>query len=226
TLLADACQARGLVLPPLAAATLDALRDVLAPTARLANPLDPPAAATPEHYEPSIRAPGAAPAAGALAVLYGPPMGTRRGAAAVPAEKPVLAVFLSTRGAPSLLGSGPRGAIPSYSFPENAAEALAAAVRWGRWRQRAPGVPLSLGRFARDAIRAVVERVLAGADGPIWLEPEDLATVLRAAGIEFAEIVRTTREGAVAAAHRIGFPLVAKAIAPELLLRRDVDGVE
>ena len=235
TLLADACEARGLALPPLAPATLAALRDVLAPTARLGNPLDLLAAGTPEHYERAIAALGADPAVDALVVLYVPPMVTRpedvalaiaRGAAAVPAEKPVLAVFLSTRGAPALLGSGPRGAIPSYSFPENAAEALAAAVRWGRWRQRAPGVPLSLGRFPRDAIRAVVERVLAGADGPVWLEPEDLATVLRAAGIEFAEIVRTTREGAVAAAHRIGYPLVAKAIAPELLRKRDVDGVE
>jgi len=149
-----------------------------------------------------------------------------RAAGTVPAEKPVLAVFLSTRGAPAILGSGPRGAIPSYSFPENAAEALAAAVRWGRWRRRATGVPLELDRFARDAIRAIVDRVLAGADGPVWLEPEDMATVLRAAGIEFAEIVRSTPDGAVAAAPRIGYPLVVKAVAPGLIHKRDVDGVE
>src|SRR4029077_661222 len=169
---------------------------------------------------------GADPAIDALVVIYVPPMVTRpddvalavaRAAGAVPPEKPVLAVFLSTRGAPPILGSGPRGAIPSYSFPENAAEALAAAVRWGRWRRRVTGSPLALWACARDAVRAVVERVLATAHGPTWIEPEDLATILRAAGIDFAEIVRATPGGATAAGPRLGYPLVAKAVSPGLL---------
>ncbi len=235
TLLAAACEARGLVLPPPSPATLAALRDHVAPAALLANPLDLLPTGSPEEYERAIAALGADPAIDALVVIYVPPMVTRpedvalavaRAAGAVPPEKPVLAVFLSTRGAPAILGSGPRGAIPSYSFPENAAEALAAAVRWGRWRRRATGAPLELGRFARDAIRAVVDRVLASADGPVWVEPEDMATVLRAAGIEFAEFVRSTLDGAVAAAPRIGYPLVVKAVAPGLIHKRDVDGVE
>ena len=168
-------------------------------------------------------------------VIYAPPIVTRpedvaaaiaRGAGGVPLEKPVLAVFLSARGAPVLLGSGPRGAIPSYSFPENAAEALAAAVRWGRWRRRVTGSPLALSAFARDAVRAVVERVLATAQGPTWLEPEDLATILRAAGIDYAEIVRATPGGATAAGPRLGYPLVAKAVSPGLLPGSDLRGVE
>src|SRR5262249_61547546 len=56
--------------------------------------------------------------------------------------------------------------------------------------------------------------------------PEDAATLLRADGIEFAEIVRSTLDGAVAAAPRIGYPLVVKAVAPGLNHKRDVDGVE
>src|SRR5262249_18950095 len=150
---------------------------------------------------------GADPGVDAVVVIYAPPIVTRpedvaaavaRGASRVPGEKPVLAGFLSARGAPPLLGTRARGAIPSCSFPENAAEALAAAVRWGRWRARVTGTPLALSAFARDAIRAVVDRVLAASDGPVWLEPEDLATILRAAGIDFAEIVRATPEGAAA----------------------------
>jgi acyl-CoA synthetase (NDP forming) len=149
-----------------------------------------------------------------------------RGAGMAPAHKPVLAVFLSARGAPALLGTGPRGAIPSYSFPENAAEALAAAVGWSRWRTRPIGAPLAFGAFAREAMRAVVDRVLARAAEPVWLEPEDLATILRAAGIGFAELLRTTPEGAVAAARRLGYPLVAKAVSPGLLPGSDLRGVE
>lgn len=234
-LFADACEARGLELPPLAPATLEHLRAVLPPDASVANPLDLHPDGIAAHYERAVAALGADPGVDAVVVLYVPPVVTRpddvaaaiaRGAGLVPAEKPVLAVFLSARGAPALLGTGPRGAIPSYSFPENAAEALAAATRWSRWRTRDAGTALVFGTFVREAIRAVVDRVLAGAEEPVWLEPEDLVTILRAAGIGFAEIVRATPEGAVATAPRLGYPLVAKALSPGLLPGSDLRGVE
>jgi acetate---CoA ligase (ADP-forming) len=234
-LLADACEARGLELPALAPATIDRLRAVLAADALVENPVDLHPHGTPQSYEQAVAALGADPGVDSVVVLYVPPIVTRpdavaaaiaRGAGEVPVEKPVLAVFLSARGAPAQLGTGPRGPIPSYSFPENAAEALAAATRWSRWRRSDPGTPLVFGTFAREAIRAVVERVLGEAAAPVWLEPEDLVTILRAAGIGFAEIVRTTREGAAAAAPRLGYPLVAKALSPGLLPGSDLRGVE
>ncbi len=233
-LLADACEARGLLLPELAAATVDALRAVLPPAAGLANPVDLIASATPEQYARAIELVGNDPGVDALVVLYVPPMVTRpadvaaaiaRGAGTVPAEKPVLAVFLSTRGAPDVLGTGPRGAIPSYSFPENAAHALAAAERYGRWKRRPRGDALQLDPFARAAVRAVVDRVLAGTDEPVWLDGDDLATVLRAAGIEYASGVTCAPEVAPDEAARLGFPLVAKAVAPGLLHKTEVGGV-
>ncbi len=233
-LLADACEAQGLALPALAPETTAALRTFLPPQAGLANPIDMIASATPEQYARAIEAVGTDPNVDALVVIYVPPMVTKpeevaaaiaRGAGTVPREKPVLAVFLSARGAPPLLGTGPRGALPSYSFPENAAQALAAAERYGRWRRRARGTPVVLAAFARSAVRAVVDRVLAGADGPVWLEAEDLATVLRAAGIAFAETAQSPVADAVATADRLGYPLVAKAVAPGLLHKSDVGGV-
>src|SRR5262249_47891112 len=138
---------------------------VLPPDTAFANPLDLRTTATPEHYERAVAAMGTDPGIDAVVVLYVPPVVTRldhvaaaiaRGAGLVPGEKPVLAVCLSARGAPALLGTGPREAIPSYSFPENAAEALAGAVRWNQWRARVPGTALVLATFAREAIRAVV----------------------------------------------------------------------
>jgi acyl-CoA synthetase (NDP forming) len=103
--------------------------------------------------------------------------------------------------------------------------ALAAAEWYGRWRTRARGTPVVLDRFAESAIRAVIDRVLAGANAPRWLEPGDLGTVLRAAGIPFAHAEFVTPAEAPAAAERLGFPLVAKAIAPGLLHKSDVGGV-
>ena len=233
-LLADACEANGLRLPILSDETLGALRKFLPPHAGLSNPVDLTAAATPEEYEHAIEVVAADPCVDSLVVIYIPPFVTQpeeiaraiaRGAGRVPREKPVLTVFMSSSGAPALLGSGPRGGIPSYAFPESAAIALAAAERYARWRRRPRGEAFALNAFAESAVRAVIDRALERAEGPIWLEPKDLMTVLQAAGIPFAASEQTTPKQAPAVAKRLGYPLVAKAIAPGVLHKSDVGGV-
>jgi acetyl coenzyme A synthetase (ADP forming)-like protein len=233
-LLADACEAHGLVLPPLAPATLAALSTFLPPVAGLANPVDMIASATPTQYERAIEVVGADPEVNAVVAIYIPVTAAAReevaaaiarGAGTVPPEKPVLTVFMSARGAPAVLSTGPRGPLPSYSFPENAAQVLAATERYGRWRRRPAGAVLALPPFAVGAIRAVVDRVLAGAEAPVWLAPDDVAAVLRAAGIELVVSETTEPPDAVATAERLGYPLVAKAIAPGLVHTTEVGGV-
>ena len=233
-LLADACEAHGLTLPELTPATVETLRTFLPAQAALTNPVDMIASATPEQYERTIAAVGSDPNIDALVVIYIPLFLTQvdkiataiaSGAGTVPADRPVLSVFISSKGAPPALGCGPRGQLPSYSFPENAAMALAAAERYGRWRERLRGTPFTLDRFAQATIRAVVDRVLASSDGPQWLQPADLAIVLCAAGIDFAAAEQTSVADAVATAERMGYPLVAKAIAPGILHKSDVGGV-
>jgi acetyl coenzyme A synthetase (ADP forming)-like protein len=233
-LLADSCAAQGLELPVLAPTTLSMLRTFLPPQAGLANPIDMIASATPQQYARTIAVVGEDPNVDALVVIYVPPMvsapedvarAIADAAGTVPRHKPVLTVFLSSKGAPPMLGDGSRGKLPAFSFPENAAMALAAAERYARWRDRPRGAVHTLDRFAESAVRAVVDRVLHGADGPRWLGPTDLATVLRAAGIAMADLREVAPEEAVAAAKRLGFPLVAKAIAPGVLHKSDVGGV-
>ncbi len=233
-LLADACEARGLKLPELTAATIAKLRTFLPAHAGFANPIDMTAAAGPDDYRRTIETVGNDPNVDALVVIYIPPMLTQpeevapavaAGAGQVPAAKPVLSVFISSRNAPSSLHAGPRGRLPTYDFPENAAMALSAAVGYGEWRARPAGTPLVLDRFAVDTIRAVIDRTLAGADGPRWLHPKDVEMLLRAAGIRWAVSEQTAPEDAVAAAERLGYPLVAKAIAPGVLHKSDVGGV-
>jgi acyl-CoA synthetase (NDP forming) len=114
---------------------------LLPPQAGLKNPVDMIASATPEQYARAIEAVGADPGIDSVIVVYVPPLVTTaaeiaaavaRGAGTVPREKPVLTVFLATRGAPAAIATGARGRLPSYSFPENAARALAASLRYGR----------------------------------------------------------------------------------------------
>jgi acetyl coenzyme A synthetase (ADP forming)-like protein len=233
-LFADACEAHGLRLPRLSDGTLKALRAFLPPHAGLANPVDLTAAATPEQYERAIEAVGRDPSVDALVIIYIPPFVTRpeevagavaRAAGRVPREKPVLTVFMSAEGAPALLGAGPRGSLPFYMFPESAALALSAAERYACWRRRPRGEVLKLDGFAESAVRAVIERALERAEGPVWLEPKDLATVLQAVGISFAASEQTTPKPAPEVAERMGYPLVAKAVAPGLIHKSDVGGV-
>ncbi len=233
-LLADTCEALGLKLPDLGPETLEKLRSFLPAQAGLTNPIDMLASASPEQYARTIEAVGADPSIDAVIVIYIPPLVTQpeeiaeaiaRSGGTVPAEKPLLSVFITSRGAPAILDSGPRGRIPCYGFPENAALALAAAERHGRWRQRPQGQALALDRFAEAAVRAVIDRVLADATGPCWLEPRDLATVLRAAAIEFAAWEQTSPAEAAATAERMGYPLVAKAVSPDVVHKSDVGAV-
>jgi acyl-CoA synthetase (NDP forming) len=233
-LLADACEAKGLKLPEPSEETLGTLRDFLPAAAGLANPIDMIASATPEHYERTITAVGADPNVDSIVVIYIPLLVTdpqaiaaaiARGAAAVPKEKPVLAVFLSSKEAPHELGAGARGQLPCFTFPENAAMALAAAERYGRWRQRPQGASRQLDRFAEGAVRAVIDRVLASAEGPCWLQPSDVSLLLSIAGIEYAHAVRAAADEAVAAGEEMGYPLVAKAIAEGILHKSDIGGV-
>ncbi len=233
-LFADACEAAGLTLPVLAPKTRSKLGSFLPPQAGLSNPVDLLAQAGPEDFERAIEAVGADGSVDALVTIYVPPRVSRPAQIAqaiatattrVPAAKPVAAVFLSSEAPPPALSKCRRGSIPCYPYPENAARALAQANHYARWRERPAGKPIVLDRFATSAIRAVIDRALASAGGSAWLGPGDVAAILRASGIDYAESRRVTPGDAPAEAERMGFPLVAKAIAPGLLHKSDVGGV-
>jgi len=233
-LLADACEAHGLTLPEPGADTLAALREVVPASSGLTNPIDVTAGATPEQYAAALAAMGRDPEVDAVVAIYIPALATSpdhmagviaEAAGGVPADKPVLAVFLWSGGPPAALSGGPRGALPAYTFPENAALALGHAVRYGRWRAQPPGQILELSELARAAVRGVVDRALAAAPEPAWMSPVDVAALLRAAGITTAasEVCdpAETRE----TAERLGYPLVAKLVSRDVVHKTDMGGV-
>lgn len=235
-LLADACESHGLTLPELTSETLERLRSFLPPQAGLGNPIDMIASCTPQQYSSAIEAVANDPNVDALVVIYIPPLVTNpeaiaaaiaAGAARVPMHKPIATVFMSSKGAPPILSSGARGKIPSYSYPENAALALAAATRYSRWRERPRGKVITLERERERAIRDVVARATAGQTAASWLPPNDVARILDLAGIRLAPltVVRADPDEAAATATSIGYPVVAKAVARELVHKSDVGGV-
>ena len=235
-LLADACEARGLRLPPLSPATQARLRAILPLQAGLANPIDMIATAPPEAYEQVIEAVAADDAVDAVVAIYVPPVVTRpeevaaaiaRAAARMPPDKPIATVYMSARGTPAELSRGPRGAIPSYTFPENVAIALSAAVDYGRWRSRPVVPPSVLEPDCQQEVRAMVARLRRKLPAGGWVADEELAELLGLVGVSMAAIRRTgvDPDEALAAAAEIGYPVALKAFAAGLLHKTDVGGV-
>jgi acetyl coenzyme A synthetase (ADP forming)-like protein len=233
-LLADACEANGLILPEYTDSTKEKLREFLPMQAGLANPIDMIASATPEQYARAVEIAAGDPNVDALILIYLPPRlhdpadmikALKVAVERVPAAKPVLGVFMSARGVPPLICDEPRGRIPLYSFPENAAAALSAAYRYASWRKRPRGSMVTLAAGARGEIRAIIDRARAAGRESVWLEPADVARVLAAAGIEYAASEETSLERAPEVADRLGYPLVAKVQAEGIVHKSDVGGV-
>ena len=234
-LFADAAGAGGLTLPALDDPSREALAGALPAAVAPANPLDLLATAEPDHFAAALARFGTVAELDAVVAIFVSPhpaeaeafaAAIAAGAAALPADVPLLAVFLCGATAPAALHAGPRGRLPCYEFPESAARALAAAARYAAWRSRPEGAVLPLPELAEEAIRAVVDRLLgAGGEESISVGRGDLATILRAAGIADAMAEEVAPAEAVAAAERLGYPLVMKAVAPALGSRRAAGGM-
>ncbi len=229
TLFAGAGAAGGLALPPLRDATRAALAGALPAGLSFDNPLDLLATARPADYTAALAALGADDAVDAVVAIFVSPRATdaeayaaaiAAGAGAVPPLKPVLVVFLCGGQSPAALHEGPRGHLPVYDFPESAARALAATARYAAWRRRPVGSVLELPAAVEEAIRAVVARAGVG-----HVAASDVAALLRAAGIAQAMTEQVALDDAVAAGERLGYPLVMKAVAPDLGSRRAAGAV-
>jgi acyl-CoA synthetase (NDP forming) len=190
-LFTDACEAQGLTLPELQPATIEKLGSWLKTKSPIVNPVDMTAWASPNDLEYAMAAVGNDHNVDSVVAIYAPPIAGQsseaaaaisRGAAQIPAHKPVVAVFHFGGKLQREPGST-RGTIPTYAFPENPAIALGAAWRYAQWRRRPRGSVHAFSRFARDTIRAVVERALSQAGKAGAPSREEIATILRAAGI-------------------------------------------
>ncbi|GII65026.1 GNAT family N-acetyltransferase [Sphaerisporangium krabiense] len=165
----------------------------------------------------------------AVVAIYMPPIPGN--AAEVAAElvraaeesgRPVLATFEGRMGMPPELrvpgegGDPGKGSIPSYPAAEEAVRALAHVVRYAAWRKRPHGTPPRLDGVDTDGAREAVEETLAGT-GPGEV---DAAGLLARYGVRVwpAEPVRSPEE-AVAAAERLGWPVVVRSADPDVAHR-------
>ncbi|MDQ1498079.1 MAG: hypothetical protein QOI86_1419 [Actinomycetota bacterium] len=229
-LAADACASVGLEVPELSPTTQDALRGCLPPAAGVRNPVDMMAAAGPGTYQQALRILLSDPEVDAVIVVCTPTLVTSLGAvataiaevAAEPWDKPLVANLVGIEGIPEALQG--RRTVPSFPFPETAAQALARAAWYGEWRRRPSGtVPQLEGIDIRGPRRLIDEFLASRPDGG-WLDPVLGGEVLGAFGIPVAPLVAvgSAAEAATATA-RIGVPVALKAAG--ILHKTDVGGV-
>lgn len=244
----DACETHGLEIPSLSEDTLKALREFLPPEASTRNPVDMIASATPASFEKATRLLLCDPNVDAVLTIFVPPIptlaqetadGIVRGAKAGLADlaargepaKPVLGCFMGVHGVPGGAKPVRTGTIPSFSFPESAAIALAQAAKWSRWREQPAGTVVKLDDVdparARAAIRAALARPAGGDPAAArWLTPDETQEVLAAYGVRTpASAFAATAEAAAAAADRIGYPVALKLASDTLTHKTEVGGV-
>jgi acetyl coenzyme A synthetase (ADP forming)-like protein len=232
-LAADACEANGLEVVALSDETRAKLAEFLPREAGLSNPVDMIASAGAEHYERALRILVEDESFDSVIVIFIPPLVTQavdvasaiRSVAPSAGHKTLLACFMSTKGAPPELTLGDI-ALPSYIFPESAAQALARVSEYAEWRKRPAG---TVPAFSVDSERArrIVAEALAGADEQgVWLSPDLCCELLECYGIRSAQaVVATTPAKAVAAAEKMGYPVAVKLASRTITHKADVGGV-
>jgi acetyl coenzyme A synthetase (ADP forming)-like protein len=231
-LCADTCEAEGLVIPPLVGATVATLSSFLPAEASTANPVDMVASANGDDYRRTIVEVARDPGIDAVIVLYIPPLesaapdvarGIVEAAIELEGGVPILTTFMSTRGLPEQL-RGAQVKLPSYTFPEQAAIALARASAYGTWRTKPRGRIPAFPDVRVDEAASVVANALERGDG--WLDPAEVDLVLACYGIPtVASAPGATPEEAAEAAQRIGGPVALKAVGPDLVHKTELGAV-
>jgi acetyl coenzyme A synthetase (ADP forming)-like protein len=237
-LAADACSGAALEVPELSDTTQAALRSFVASDATVRNPVDLVASASAEQYERALRVVLDDAGVDAVLTLFVPPLVTEAEdvaraiarAAGNASDKPVVACFLGRAGVPEALrGSVEMRAVPSFAFPEAAAQALAHAADLADWRRRTTGsVPPFPDADVEGARRIVGEhlRALPADTEGTWLDAADAAALLASFSIPMlpTRVVGSAAD-AVAAAVEVGFPVALKAGAADIVHKTDVGGV-
>ncbi len=230
-LCADACQAGGVEISELPGEVRAQLAESLPAAAALGNPIDMIATASAGDYRRTLQTLADADACDAIITIFVPPLvataadvatAIREFAEANPAM-PIAAVFMVSAGVPPELCSE-QVRVPSYEFPEDAARAVALAVRHGRWRARDVGSVPSFDGLRSFEAAAIISKGLACDDD--WLSPACVAQLFDCYGLPLI----TTRavadaEQAVAAATELGAPVALKASASGLVHKTDAGGV-
>lgn len=189
------------------------------------------------EFEVALRAVFDADAVDSVVAAFIPPLATQdaevvsalaRTAGA--SGKTAVACLLGMRGIDEALsGQGQGGGtrtVPAYSTPEDAVRALVAVTRYAAWRERDAGQRVDPAGCDPQAAARLVEDLLTSVRGGIDLKADQCARLLGHYGIDVWPAIGVSNgDEAVAAAERVGWPVVLKSTTQPLRHRVDLGGV-
>ncbi len=228
---ADACAAAGVQVPKPSPTLSQTLASSLPETASLANPIDMIATATADDYRQTLTVLADSGEFDAILAIFVPPLVTAaadvaaaiRDVSAANRLRSIAAVFMTAEGPPSELARDGT-AVPGYQFPEEAAQAVALAARYGRWRSRPDGEPLAPEPTTVERGAAIISHALAQGGG--WMSPTAVSALLNCYGVpEVSSRLVRDSAGAADAAAELGLPVALKGVARGLLHKRDAGAV-
>jgi acetyl coenzyme A synthetase (ADP forming)-like protein len=216
----DALVGLGMAVAPLLPATERALRKVLPAEASVRNPVDLIASADAARYRAALKVVVADDTVDGLVVLFVSPVMIDAAAVAQAiveetskCGRPVLACVMGRQRGDEAQQILRDAGLPVFRYPEDAATTLRQMLRRQRWLERRPIRLPSL-----TVQHAAAARVLRRKGARGWLSSAEAEAVLTAYGIPFPASRRVRSPGeAVAAAHELGWPVVLKAEAAQLL---------
>ncbi len=229
-LAADACEIANLVLAPLPADTVDALKAQLPPFAAFHNPVDVLGDADAARIGRAMDTVLRVGHVHALLVMISPTVRSEvdevaREIARVAAQhaKPVFVCAMGGLTMEPARQVFTQAQIPCYDFPEPAIQAIATMCRYREWKNLPPPVEVgyrrNLGK-AKEIIRQAREQ---GIQEIVEFQAQGLLNAYELP-IPETRLCRTSEE-AVAAAKQIGFPVVLKIASPQISHKSDVGGV-
>jgi acetyltransferase len=231
---ADTLLARGGLLAEPSADTARALADALPDSASITNPVDVLGDAPPERLEAAVTALLSDPAVDAVLTILTPQAMTDPTAAAAAVveagrrrHKPLLAAWMGgpsvAKGMQALEDAG----VPAFNYPEQAVDAFMHLATYARNLETLHETPRSLPvSFVVDRGRAkdLMSTILS--EGGEVLSEASSKALLDAYEIPVTKpLPALSAEDAVAAAERIGYPVVLKVRSPDVTHKTDVGGV-
>lgn len=236
-LTADACAGQGLEIPLLSEKTRTELRSFLSPQASLGNPVDMTADASYDEYSRALRLLAKDEVVDVAVAIVVSPVKNRtedvsRAIREVAPEfrqagKTLIASFMGQHGVMLELVSGGQYVVPSFSFPEASAIAIAKACEYAEWLKRPKGlVPVFTGTNKERAKQIVKSGLAEDTKRPLWLNAESVSALLECYGIKTVPSrFAATSDDAMKIATELGFPVVLKLASKTIMHKTDVGGV-
>ena len=230
-IIADALESQNLHVAELTEATRDRLRESLPEEAAVNNPVDMIASADADSYRAVLETVLEDPGVDAVIASFVPPLGVHAEDVAraitdtaAGREEPAFAVLMGRKGLKESRALLHAASVPAFIFPESAVRALTGMSRHRRWLER----PAGKVRCFEDVDARRVKEILEAATrvGRARLGEYDALTLLEAYGIPIVPSrPAKNAEEAIEAAEAVGYPVVLKAMVPEVSHKSDIGGV-